>query len=424
MRSSHNRKAGDQIIRVALEGFSGSNQAMLEYCIAGSADCDLTDQQSAQMVIINGDQPLSVDELCQSLTDKFADKIRIVISIRPLDWEGFYILTKPHSVDDLLSLIRRAFAEQVAAGSDAVTHSAVSTVSADLDFYQSKELIRKRRDEALRQKLKRGSIAISAADRLVQQLENSLVEKQENRPSSVQAAAETESSSSKKAQQKKTSGAKAAKTSDKKPEKKVAPALSEASVVAYFGNLPDVDLSKPEERRRIFVNTEGMLIEKMLEAAQLARKNAKPVEITGLPGRMVVMPGSGEFAFSFSSDFLNQMALTRFSIGELALQELEEFSPDAEEKLHQQDIESLIWELAIWTAKGRLFYGIEPEKAVQLTVKPDFGTFLMIPQGEEIADLWSGRKISALDVAGILDVPQRYLFAFMSGGFSLGWFQE
>jgi hypothetical protein len=104
MGTSNTRKVSDQIIRVGLEGFSGSNQAMLEYCIAGSVDCDLTDAQSAQIIIINGDQPLSVDELYQSLMDKFADKIRIVISIRKLEWQGFHILTKPHTVDELLSL--------------------------------------------------------------------------------------------------------------------------------------------------------------------------------------------------------------------------------------------------------------------------------------------------------------------------------
>jgi hypothetical protein len=412
MGTSNTRKVSDQIIRVGLEGFSGSNQAMLEYCIAGSVDCDLTDAQSAQIIIINGDQPLSVDELYQSLMDKFADKIRIVISIRKLEWQGFHILTKPHTVDELLSLIRHAYHQDAKQLDEASVVTPLKPHDAKLDFYQSKELIRKRRDEALRQKLKRGSIAISAADRLVQQLESSLVD--EKTPAQPAAKADAEKKAQKPAKKK----------AAPKPELSPVEPLSQEAVVAYFGNLPDVDLSKPEERRRIFVNTEGMLIEKMLEAVKLSQRNSKAVEITGLPGTMVVLPEKGAFVFSFSNDFLNQMALTRFAFGELALQELDEFILPTDISLHQQDTESLIWELAIWTAKGRLFHGIEPEKTVQLVVKPDFTRFLVVPKGEEIADLWSGRKMSAVDVAGILDVPQRFIFAFMSGGFSLGWFQD
>lgn len=423
MGTVNKRSSRDHIICVALDGFSGPSLAMLEYCIAGSVDCDLVEPAHADIVVINGDQPVSLEQLEKALAGKFPDKTRILISIRDLEWPNFYILKKPHSSEELLGLIRRAYSEnesELRSSVKAEEQGRLIVNLDNLDFYQKKELIRKRQEDALRKKLKRGNVAISAADRLVQQLEVGATNNVQVAPVVIDSASPEEA----KAVTSKANKTAKAEKKPKQPKKRKQKAHTEEFIFENFGNLPDIDLSKPEERRRVFINTEGMLIEKMLEAVKGAKSDSKPVEIVGLPGKMVVLPETGKFVFSFTNEFLNQLALTKFGFGELSLQQLEEFHADSDETLYDQEIESLIWELAIWTARGRLFHGIEPEKAIQLIQAPDFEQFLSIPRGEEIAELWSGRKISAVDVAGILDVPQRFVFAFMSGIFSLGWFEE
>ncbi len=433
MGSREKNNKADQIVKVALEGFSGPNLAMLEYCLIGSGVNDLVDPAYADVVVINGDQPLSLQELEESLTEKYNDKARIVISIRDLDWDGFYILKKPHSSEDLLELISTAYNEadhtQSDQKADEISDDRLFVNLDNLDFYQSRELVRKRQAEALKKKLMRGDLALSAADRLVQNIESNLgnsagdnsEELELNQPviitDDTKAAVKPDFTEPAKEEPKKTA------FRFEKPEK-ISQDLADSLVLESCGNLPDVDINKPEELRRVFVNTEGMLIDKVHEAVQLSQNNNKDVEITGLPGTMLVTADPQRFIFSFSTDFMNQLALTKFGFGELSLQELEEFHADAGERLYDQDVESLIWEVAIWTARGRLFNGIDPHKSYQLKQQPDFEYFLPIPHGKEIAELWSGRELSAADVVGILGIPQRFVFAFMSGIFSLGWFQD
>lgn len=433
MGSREKNKNSDQIVKVALEGFSGPNLAMLEYCLIGSGVNDLVDPVYADVVVINGDQPLSLQELENSLAEKYSDKARILISIRDLDWEGFYILKKPHSSEDLLELISKAYNETEHTGSDSRTDDAsderLFVNLENLDFYQSRELVRKRQADALKKKLMRGNLALSAADRLVQNIESNLGHSLKDNSESMDPASSTvtidqpktsvtpDLSEPFKEEPKKTA------FRFEKPEK-ISKELADSLVLESCGNLPDVDINKPEELRRVFVNTEGMLIDKVHEAVQLSKKTNKDIEITGLPGTMLVTAEPLRFIFSFSTDFMNQLALTKFGFGELSLQELEEFHADAAERLYDQDVESLIWEVAIWTARGRLFSGIDLHKSYKLKQQPDFEYFLPIPHGKEIAELWSGRELSAADVVGILGIPQRFVFAFMSGIFSLEWFQD
>lgn len=425
----------DQIINVALEGFSGPNLAMLEYCLIGAGAFELVEPTYADVVVINGDQPLSLQELEASLTKKYSDKARVLISIRDLDWDGFYILKKPHTSEELLSLITTAYEEcEHAEGSQKSANEGSEDrllINLDnLDFYQSRELIRKRQADGLKKKLMRGDLALSAADRLVQNIENNLAAKGESetsfkdqegtRPSfekSETGVAKTQSTEVEKEDLRKTA------FRFEKPDK-ISKELTKSLINESCGNLPDLDLGKPEEIRRAFVNTEGMLIEKMQDAVRLSRQSDNVVEIAGLPGTMLVTSDPQRFIFSFSTDFMNQLALTKFGFGELFLKELNEFHADAGERLYDQEIDSLIWEVAIWTARGRLFSGIDPHKAYQLKKTPEFDYFLPIPYGKEIAELWSGRELSASDVVGILGIPQRFVFAFMSGVFSLGWFKN
>ena len=85
--------------------------------------------------------------------------------------------------------------------------------------------------------------------------------------------------------------------------------------------------------------------------------------------------------------------------------------------------DAFIWKVAVWTVRGRLLTGMDPEKAYQLTHNPDFTHLLNVPHCEEISFLWNGHNLSAQDVMHILDIPQREVFSFMTGAYALGWLE-
>lgn len=194
------------------------------------------------------------------------------------------------------------------------------------------------------------------------------------------------------------------------------------------GNLADVDITRPDERRRIYFNTDGALLDWLPMAVKKAKLSNTPVEIAGLPRLFVYLPKEDEFFGDFGEDLLLQYALSRFGFGELDLRERPDLAvakpPVTKDKHTCDDRDAMIWKVALWTARGRLNQGMDPDKIYKLKARPDFSRLIEIPHANEITELWHDHRLSALDVVRILNLPQRYVFAYMSGVYALGWLQE
>ncbi|MGB0468816.1 MAG: hypothetical protein ACPGF7_14985 [Pontibacterium sp.] len=206
-------------------------------------------------------------------------------------------------------------------------------------------------------------------------------------------------------------------------------ALSDDEMVyRCCGNLADVDIGRPDDRRRIYFHTDGALLYWLPLAVKKAKLSNTPVEIAGLPRLFAYFPTEGLFFGDFGEDQLLQYALSRFGFGELDLKESPGLTVPAPvmtgEKQISEDGDALIWKIALWTARGRLSQGVDPEKVYKLKTRPDFQRMIETPHAMEITELWHERRLSALDIVRILNVPQRFVFAYMSGAYVLGWLQE
>ena len=466
--TSNNRSQTGSTRKIALVGFSGPGLATMEYCFSAEQDCELVAASTAQVIILNGDQGADDAQLRQDILDKYSAEYRVVISIRNLEWPDFSLLKKPHTSQDLLKVIRTFPLQLESEAEPKPLNKPVNPE--DVDFYRGRDAMRKKQGEALKQKLIRGNLVVSAADRLVQQVQADIQAQEEKQKQEEELQAKREALLAKKKAQKilllkqkklvaekKLREEKAKKLKEEKKKRAALKVkklklqlakqhkeqeqlkaqqlqeegfeppvvqLTDEEILQCCGNAADVDLNRKEERRSIFFNPEGSLLIKMTEAVELAKKLEQPVEITGLPGQMFVFPAEGRFYLTFSDDFLNQLALTRFGYGELEIEPKGDFQLEDKSKHLAEAIEPLIWKVALWTSRGRLFYGMDPEKLVQLTTKPDFELYQRLPECHEISELWQGHQMSSLDVARIIDAPQRVVFSFMCGAYSLGWFQE
>ena len=219
-----------------------------------------------------------------------------------------------------------------------------------------------------------------------------------------------------------------AKPATKQVRKSNAAIDDEEMIYRCCGNLADVDVARPDERRRIYFNTDGALLYWLPLAVKKARLSNTPVEISGLPRCFAYLPEEDRFFGDFGEDLLLQYALSRFGFGELDLSERLDLAVSRPEvtgdKQIIQDRDAMIWKIALWTARGRLNQRMDPEKVYKLKERPDFSRLIEIPHASEITELWFDHRLSALDVVRILNVPQRYVFAFMSGADALGWLQE
>lgn len=403
--------------QLALVGFDGPNQAMMEYCFAKAADCVLTSPEQADILLINGDRAIPAAKQQKDINADFPEPHKVVISLYDLSWPGFHLLKKPYSPDDLLGIIRSLGRSEKSAKASAQTPA---------------QAIRYKQGEPLKKKLMRGKLVVNAADRLVKQIEEQIKAKQTEQKAKESAEKELAEREKRKAEAK----AKAKALEEKlqriheekeKQAQQVEPPLvmSEEQLLQCCGNQPNLDVTTAENRRLIYFNDEGLLAQ-LLTARQNGEGSGRVIEITGLPGPFFFSPKKQVFYSWFDDDFLNQLALTRFGFGELELHALDvhedEFVP--EEELEPSTVESLIWKVALWTARGRLIHGLDAERAYQLRLQPDFSGLLRLPHCDEISFLWSGHNLSAQDVMHILDIPQREVFSFLTAAYALNWLKR
>ncbi len=83
-----------------------------------------------------------------------------------------------------------------------------------------------------------------------------------------------------------------------------------------------------------------------------------------------------------------------------------------------------MWKLACWSSRGRLIEGMGLGTAYQLKTELAANVVLDLPHTEELIKLWQAEPLSALDVIERLQVPQRFLFPFMTAAWILGWLQK
>ncbi|PWV61783.1 hypothetical protein [Plasticicumulans acidivorans] len=81
--------------------------------------------------------------------------------------------------------------------------------------------------------------------------------------------------------------------------------------------------------------------------------------------------------------------------------------------LHAWSIELLIWQIALWTARGRLPLGIAPDALVGLRRWPNLTHGSLPPEALRIAALLSHQPHTPFAAARRLGIPQRYVFAFV-----------
>jgi hypothetical protein len=101
-----------------------------------------------------------------------------------------------------------------------------------------------------------------------------------------------------------------------------------------------------------------------------------------------------------------------FKVGTVGIQEFAEIQQRIDGLTCLDHIDSTLWKIGMVTAKGRLPVGTNLNKVFYLKHRPDMTHLQPTPSNLRIAELWATRGASLLDTARILDIPQRYVFAY------------
>jgi len=224
-------------------------------------------------------------------------------------------------------------------------------------------------------------------------------------------------------QQPRETGGAAPEVASNKPESLLsdelqAPKVSAEMIQQCCGNLPDVDLDSPTERRRVYFSLDGLLLPWVKRAIDSGRASGKPQQVVGVPGALFYLPQDDSFLVGIDTDLLLQLTRTRFGFDEISLLERENDT----ELPHGRRIsaDELLWQLSLFTARGRLPETLSADEPRLLNAMPDFERLLETPHARSIAELWQSQRLSAQNIASMLGVPQRFVFSFLVAADAIG----
>ncbi|MDN2659824.1 hypothetical protein OW491_08390 [Neptunomonas sp. CHC150] len=216
-----------------------------------------------------------------------------------------------------------------------------------------------------------------------------------------------------------------AKTAVKKPTED---ANSRAlNTQTLFGHLPNLDWTNVSDKRRMSLHLDGMLLPWLSKAVEQGKAKQSACKISGIHVHLEYLPWTDCFICDGDDDLLNAMMSSRFSVGELGIEEGTTTEAELFDGLGTEyrtvSSEDLLWLAGLWTSHGRVLPNDDPTRTRKLSYSPECARELQIPELHAILKIWQSRPMSAFQVIEALDMPQRYVFGVMAACTSAGLFK-
>lgn len=182
------------------------------------------------------------------------------------------------------------------------------------------------------------------------------------------------------------------------------------------GDAPDIDPRKADEVARATYCTQGHFQALLSQCLSRVIKDGKSRAIDGLPGPFVVHRQGIET--TIRANVLRSMCLIALREDIVRVRELPASAPPPAGNL--RPLASTLWEVTLWSARGRLSRDIALDVPVRLRHWPVFTRWVETPNAMRIAALLVGAPYTPLDAARALDVPHRHVFPLLSAAQAVG----
>ena len=212
---------------------------------------------------------------------------------------------------------------------------------------------------------------------------------------------------------------------DAKLATEIAVEEEEELIHQFCGYNQDINPASSQEIEKIYYNPEQYLqgfFEKVFTASQRIEHGG--ILIEGLYTPVIFLPKQNQLlcGCELGSSKLRTMTLLPLQKNRLRMTNLSETEIIHYLSVYQlsgQPLENFLWRVALWTARGRLPKGTDLYKDVILIHWPNFTRLIVTPYALKISALWIAQPHSLLATTQVLNIPQRYVFAFYSAAHAI-----
>jgi hypothetical protein len=220
---------------------------------------------------------------------------------------------------------------------------------------------------------------------------------------------------------------------DPQPEASAAPmsaikAMPSAAELAdaprYCGLREDIPAAEIPHTAELFYAYDYYLISALRETYRVGAKWRSPTRLDLDFGCLIFVPAENCAYLDFPEDALFEQEVVsplgsqprspsrRHKVRMVGVQEFADFQLRLVHLTRLDRFDATLWKLGMTTAKGCLPVGTDVNKVFFLKSWPNMTRLQPSPFALRIAALWATRGASLLETARILDIPQRYVFAF------------
>lgn len=201
------------------------------------------------------------------------------------------------------------------------------------------------------------------------------------------------------------------------PRLKAMPTPAEMEDAPLFCGTRD-DLASAEIPRtaELFYPYDYYLVSALREAYLVGTKWRSPTRLDLDLGCLIFVPAENRAYLDFPEEALFEQWVVsqprRHKVRMVGVQEFAGLQERLDSLTRLDRFDATLWKLGMTTAKGRLPVGTDVTKAFFLKSWPNMTRLQRSPFSLRIAALWATRGASLLETARILEIPQRYVFAF------------
>ncbi len=365
----------DSSLRVATVGMDERMRSALQLFFQGQCrnSCVLVHEGSAEISIVDLDG-YQGQQLLEEHRTRYPQRPLIALSLKQVQLDGVLCLEKPLNPQKLLAALHQLKAQMVSPGESL-------TESADAEAIQGKRL----------------ESASEAPER----------------PAPPRAQKEEET--------RQEPGPEETEEPSGQSTHLAAMRLHERNSNTFIGSAPDIDPNNPKQVADAQYDPDDFFQSYLKRAFGIAEAENCDVRIGNQRGSLRIQARCRMASVEMSENLLRTLSVVPVMNGAVSISRLkdEEPLPDtAERTLLTPD--ALLWKTALWASRGRVPVGTRLTDPVYLRQWPNMPRLYVFPHSLRIAALLIKEPYSLVDVARVLDIPQRNVFAFYSAAFAIG----
>jgi len=182
------------------------------------------------------------------------------------------------------------------------------------------------------------------------------------------------------------------------------------------GTAADVDLADRKQRAQVTYDPARHFQGVLEQALAATREWGVAHEVSGLPAPLRILPGrTMSVATTLKDTVLRSLCVMTLQPGSMRVTRTPPGdASDAVAGPAATSAEALLWQVALWTARGRLRAGIEPTTLLRLRHWPDFTRIAETPHAMRIAAVLVLGPHTAQALCTELRIAQRHVFSFLA----------